>query len=311
MLLERCKQARHASPQRCPSRPCLLQVDALQETLQRLERADDVLLRLTEDKAALTAALQESRATAEGAAAAAEARAAAAEADAAELRRQLEAAAAQEDAAHATLEAAADQMQALADSHEELERQLAAAAADADTAHAELAQRARRECQLEESAAAADEELRQALNQRDAAVAQLQMLLPQLAAAQQAAAEQQREGGVARERLQAAWQEREELAGRLRSVADENGGLRESLKARCCCRGCMLTSCRRSSLIGLLWPALLLHTSSRPVSASSKLPGAHLLPSPHAGAAMRVRGGAAAERQRGGRAQPAASGRHV
>ena len=77
----------------CPARPA--QVDALQETLQRLERADDVLLRLTEDKAALQLQLRDAQVAAEAAQAAAEERGQVAgevESTCQELRRQLEAA---------------------------------------------------------------------------------------------------------------------------------------------------------------------------------------------------------------------------
>ena len=188
-------------------------MDALQDTLSRLEKADDVLLRLTEDKAALTAQLHDAQAAAAAARGAAEEagrRAAAAEAAAAELRSQLEMAHNQQDVAHAAVEGAADQLQALTDSHEGLERQLAAASADLAAAQASAAARAQAVAQLEARCAALEGELQQTLQQHHSVLTQLQQAQRQLVAtsaeleaAQADAAAAQQQAAEAQHQLEA------------------------------------------------------------------------------------------------------------
>ena len=221
----------------CPALPCPpcppLQVEALQETLQRLEKADDVLLRLTEDKAALQLQLRDAQAAAEGARAAAEERgrrAAEAEGTCLELQRQLDAALEQHDVAHAAVEGAADHLQQLTGSHEGLERQLAQASGELQAAQQELAQRTQLAARLEQAAMALDAELRQALHQRDSTYAQLQEAQRQLGAAQQEAAAQHHLGGELQQRLAAATAAQEALAAERQGLAEENASLKENLQ---------------------------------------------------------------------------------
>ena len=219
------------------------QVLALQETLQRLEKADDVLLRLTEDKASLQLQLHESQVAATRAQSEAEERGRhAAEVDGTcqDLRRQLDAAMAQHDVAHAAVEGAADQMQQLTDSHEALERELAAAGAQLEAAQGELAQRAQQAPQLEQRVTALEAELRQGLQQRDAALAQLQELHRGLGAAQQEAAAQHQLAAEGRERLAAAATEHEGLATQLAGLQAENDNLKDNLKVPWLCCSCQL-----------------------------------------------------------------------
>jgi chromosome segregation ATPase len=280
-------------------------VDALQETLQRLEKADDVLLRLTEDKAALQLQLRDAQAAAEGVRAAAEERgrqAAEAECACLDLQRQLDAAMEQHGVAHAAVEGAADHLQQLTGSHEGLERQLAQASGELQAAQQELAQRTQLAARLEQAAMALDAELRQALHQRDSTNAQLQEAQRQLAAAQQEAAAQHHLGGELQQRLAAAVAAQEELAAERRGLAAENANLKENLqvclgqpdKTGCCiCLVCV--QCCVTVLPAL--PANSITLPSVPDFSS-------------AGTADRVRGCAAAGQQRGPH-QPDAGGQHV
>lgn len=213
--------------------PCWVQVEALQETLGRLDKADDVVMRLTEEKAALELALRGARAEGDAARAAAEERrecCAQAEAACEELKRQLDVTLAQREVAHAAVEGAADQLQALTDSHEGLERQLEAASAELAAAQHEAAQRGALVQHLQQRAAELEGDLRQAADQRDAAVSQLQRMEHQLSATQQEAAAQRQAAAEAAEQLAAVAPEARGLHAKVQSLQAANSSLKEDVK---------------------------------------------------------------------------------
>lgn len=215
-----------------------------------------MLLRLTEDKAALQLQLRDAQVAAQGAQAAAEERdqvAVEVESTCQELRRQLEAAMEQHDVAHAAVEGAADHLQQLSGSHEGLERQLAGACAELEVTQGELAARTQLAGRLEQAAMALDAELRQALHQRDSTYAQLQEAQRQLAAAQEAAAAQHHAGGEMQQRLNAAGAAREEMAADREALVGENASLKENLLVGALKALCLLPcSCPSSAIAAVL-----------------------------------------------------------
>lgn len=217
---------------------CPLQVEALQETLGRMDKADDVVLRLTEEKAALELAVRGAKAAAEAAQVEGEERreyAGQLETTCAELRRQLDATLAQQEVAHAAVEGAADQLQALTDSHEALERQLEAASAELAAAQHDAAQRGAHAQHLEQRLAELEGVVRQAAGQRDAALAQLQGMQRQLGAAQHEAAAQRQAAAEAAEQLAAAAADAGGLRAQVHSLQAANSSLKENVKVRPVC----------------------------------------------------------------------------
>ncbi len=296
----------------------LLQVEALQETLGRMDEAGDVALRLTEEKAALELALREAKAAAEATQAAGEERreyAGQLEATCAELRRQLDATLAQQDVAHAAVEGAADQLQALTDSHEALERQLEAASAELAAAQRGAAQRGALAQHLEQRLAQLEGEARQVAAQRDAAMAQLQGMERQLGAAQQEAAGQRQAAADAAEQLSAVAAEARGLHAQVQSLQAANANLKENVKVRPVCQ-LTAKSCTRWQEMHLsslslnrkkyVLPLLRLHMPALPCPHPTP---PHLTP-PMAGAQSRVRGGAAGG-PHSGQGQPDPGGQHV
>lgn len=211
-----------------------MQVAALQETLQQVERADNVLLALTEDKASLQVQLRDARAASDAAERETvdlKQRCGELEVAHLALQQQLEAALEQQGAAQAAVGLAADQLQQLSESHVALVRELEQAALEMAAAQQELSLRGEAVGRLEQQVVSLEAQAQQLWAKGDALAHHAQHHQQQALVAQQAALGMEQQGKAEAQRLEEAQAERAQLEAALRAAHAEVERLREGMAA--------------------------------------------------------------------------------